>query len=160
MPDVGGPATESSTTPAKRKWVPLAVVSTITDTDQIDLNLIQIAGTCVALALPAVYLHKAREKLFGAAKRVEIRSGATPLNLARPRGTVQQTVTRPLGPVGVPRVATTARPAPSDGFSPIIHAVQALGIATMMVSLGAVSTVWMAKEVFGIRDVRLSLAPC
>ncbi|THU81773.1 hypothetical protein K435DRAFT_844618 [Dendrothele bispora CBS 962.96] len=53
-----------------------------------------------------------------------------------------------------PGVEASTEVAQKDGFSPILHALKALGVATVLVSTGAVAGVWGVKSYLGVKDTQ------
>lgn len=107
------------------------------------VSVLQVAVTCVGLtAFVPLYLRKKSLSLTAAIPPPRRASG----NLSLPSFDVQNTL---------PEVAKAVEePATKyDGFGPVIHAVKALGIATLFVTAGATGVVFGLKSYLGVQNV-------
>ncbi|KAH8089903.1 hypothetical protein BXZ70DRAFT_1041920 [Cristinia sonorae] len=127
------------------KWVPVSLLTL----------------TTVALAVPIVLLR--RQWSSTVARSVK---GAPPpprrvvtgplSSTARP----SQPVSKASAPVPPPRMKTSPAPTkpvtvnPDDRFNGAFYSVKAFGIATAMVTVGAVTTVWGVKLAMGVQDTK------
>lgn len=58
-----------------------------------------------------------------------------------------------------PALSSSSRPPAEEDFNGALYSAKAFGIATLFVTVGAVTTVMGIKAAMGVRDVRSPLTP-